>query len=307
MGPDLAGHGEVRKARKAVEETETRSVEIPDKKFFKIGEAADLLGIKPYILRYWESEFKALHPKKTSTLHRKYSRADLELLFEIKDLLYVQQYTIAGASRQLQKKAEAGDRREEPMVQDPLEGARVAALEQQLQMTEARLEAALRERHDALATAQFAAEALKEVGQAHEEAQAEVARLEAALKQAEWEADRAIRTLQTSLGAAVEEVEALKAEREALGAERDRLLAMAQQDAPAEQDPRPDEDQERPSNLIEIEDLRRAQEAALAEAQRTEQDLRHRLRTHMSQKQRVLKEIRAELLSMKALAHSMAE
>lgn len=76
--------------------------EIPDKLYFKIGEVAELLGVEPYVLRYWETEFSQLAPKKSGTGHRLYRRKDVELLLRIKHLLYEKRYTIEGARQSLQ-------------------------------------------------------------------------------------------------------------------------------------------------------------------------------------------------------------
>lgn len=70
---------------------------IPDKMAFKIGEVAELLGVKPYVLRYWESEFDFLKPKKSRHNQRMYSRKDVETLFLLKKLLYVDRFSIEGA------------------------------------------------------------------------------------------------------------------------------------------------------------------------------------------------------------------
>ncbi len=75
--------------------------EIPDKLYFRIGEVARLAGIKPYVLRFWESEFGGLGPKKSGTGHRLYRRKDVELVLEIKRLLYDRRYTIEGARKVL--------------------------------------------------------------------------------------------------------------------------------------------------------------------------------------------------------------
>src|SRR5436309_14665200 len=71
--------------------------EIPDKLYFKIGEVSELLGVEAYVLRYWESEFPVLSPKKSGTGHRLYRRKDVELLLRIKHLLYEKRFTIDGA------------------------------------------------------------------------------------------------------------------------------------------------------------------------------------------------------------------
>lgn len=78
--------------------------EIPDKLYFRIGEVARLAGIKPYVLRFWESEFGRLGPKKSGTGHRLYRRKDVELVLEIKRLLYDRRYTIEGARKVLESK-----------------------------------------------------------------------------------------------------------------------------------------------------------------------------------------------------------
>jgi DNA-binding transcriptional MerR regulator len=76
-------------------------VAIPDKVYFRIGEVSRLAQTKPYVLRYWETEFPTLRPAKTPTGHRLYKRKDVELVFEIKRLLYEEGFTIEGARKQL--------------------------------------------------------------------------------------------------------------------------------------------------------------------------------------------------------------
>ncbi len=78
------------------------SPDIPDKLYFKIGEVSELLGVESYVLRYWESEFPSLSPKKSGTGHRLYRRKDVELLLRIKHLLYEKRFTIEGARQWLQ-------------------------------------------------------------------------------------------------------------------------------------------------------------------------------------------------------------
>jgi DNA-binding transcriptional MerR regulator len=77
------------------------SPEIPDKLYFKIGEVSEILGVEPYVLRYWETEFSQLSPKKSGTGHRLYRRKDVELLVRIKHLLYEKRFTIEGARQSL--------------------------------------------------------------------------------------------------------------------------------------------------------------------------------------------------------------
>src|SRR5271156_5084411 len=76
--------------------------EIPDKLYFRIGEVAKLAGIKPYVLRFWESEFPGLGPKKSGTGHRLYRRKEVEMVLEIKRLLYEKRFTIEGARKFLE-------------------------------------------------------------------------------------------------------------------------------------------------------------------------------------------------------------
>jgi DNA-binding transcriptional MerR regulator len=83
------------------------SPEIPDKLYFKIGEVSELLGVEPSTLRYWESEFPVLSPKKSGTGHRLYRRKDVELLLRIKLLLRDKRFTIEGARQTLQAEARA--------------------------------------------------------------------------------------------------------------------------------------------------------------------------------------------------------
>src|SRR5215469_18055552 len=83
------------------------SPEIPDKLYFKIGEVSELLGVEPYVLRYWETEFPGLSPKKSGTGHRLYRRKDVELLLRIKHLLKEKRFTIEGARQSLQAETRA--------------------------------------------------------------------------------------------------------------------------------------------------------------------------------------------------------
>ena len=76
---------------------------IPDKPFFKIGEAARLCALKPFVLRYWETEFHSLRPQKTRSGQRLYRRQDIELLLRIRHLLYEERFTIAGARTRLRE------------------------------------------------------------------------------------------------------------------------------------------------------------------------------------------------------------
>ena len=91
----------------------TAAVHLPDKLYFKIGEVADLVGVKAHVLRYWEREFSILKPAKTKSHHRLYRRKDVETLLQIKQLLHNERFTIAGARQRIKAApatAKAGSR-----------------------------------------------------------------------------------------------------------------------------------------------------------------------------------------------------
>jgi DNA-binding transcriptional MerR regulator len=82
---------------------------IPDKLFYKIGEVSSIAGVEPYVLRYWESEFLFLKPRKNKSGQRVYSRKNLELVLQIKKMLYQEKYTIAGVKKQLSGSSRKND------------------------------------------------------------------------------------------------------------------------------------------------------------------------------------------------------
>lgn len=82
------------------------NVEIPDKLYFKIGEVGKLADVPTHVLRYWESEFKGIKPKRASSKQRLYRREDVKLILQIKSLLHEQGYTIAGARKLIESGAE---------------------------------------------------------------------------------------------------------------------------------------------------------------------------------------------------------
>jgi len=100
---------------------------IPYKLFFRIGEVSQLVGVEPHVLRYWESEFPGLSPKKSSSGQRMFRRKDVQLLFSIKHLLYDEKFTIEGARKALKtgKATELAASREGLFrAADPLAGIR---------------------------------------------------------------------------------------------------------------------------------------------------------------------------------------
>ena len=84
------------------------AVAIPEKLFFKIGEVCDLAGVQAHVLRYWESEFPMLAPQKNRAGQRVYRKRDVEIALRIKELLYEDQYTIAGAKKRLTHELRGG-------------------------------------------------------------------------------------------------------------------------------------------------------------------------------------------------------
>jgi DNA-binding transcriptional MerR regulator len=92
---------------------------IPDKLFFRIGEVADLTGVPPYVLRYWESEFKLLRPRKNHAGQRIYRKHDMQLVLRIKGLLYEDRLTLEGAKKRLHQEARARTQQLELPAPDP--------------------------------------------------------------------------------------------------------------------------------------------------------------------------------------------
>src|SRR5215472_9416196 len=80
---------------------------LPPKLYFRIGEVAELVGVEPHVLRYWEREFRSIRPTKSARGQRVYSRRDVESLMRVRELLYSEGFTIAGAKKRLQHGAEA--------------------------------------------------------------------------------------------------------------------------------------------------------------------------------------------------------
>ena len=89
------------------------SVAIPEKLFFKIGEVCELAGVQAHVLRYWETEFPTLAPQKNRAGQRTYRRRDVEMALRIKELLYDEQYTIAGAKKKLANELRGGSIRQD--------------------------------------------------------------------------------------------------------------------------------------------------------------------------------------------------
>src|SRR6478736_6090661 len=85
------------------------SAQLPPKLYFRIGEVASLVGVEPHVLRYWEREFRSIRPTKSAKGQRVYSRRDVENLLRVRDLLYRDGFTIAGAKKRMKRGSEATD------------------------------------------------------------------------------------------------------------------------------------------------------------------------------------------------------
>ena len=98
-------------------------VVIPEKIYFKIGEVCDLVGVQAHVLRYWETEFSVLSPQKNKSGQRSYRRRDVEIALRIKQLLYNEMFTIAGARKKIQSEQREGSK---PKAASPTSPAQVS-------------------------------------------------------------------------------------------------------------------------------------------------------------------------------------
>jgi DNA-binding transcriptional MerR regulator len=101
---------------------------LPSKLFFRIGEVADLVGVEPHVLRYWEREFRTVRPSKSAKGQRVYSRRDVESLLRVRDLLYREGFTIAGAKKRLARVVDLEDAPEAAPAEQPEPAAPVTAV-----------------------------------------------------------------------------------------------------------------------------------------------------------------------------------
>ena len=102
---------------------------IPEKAYFRIGEVSKIVNVEPYVIRYWETEFKTLSPVRTKTAQRLYRKRDVQELLTIKNLLYSQRFTIDGAKKQLYKMRMNSD----PEIKKPPEKQMLILIKQELQ------------------------------------------------------------------------------------------------------------------------------------------------------------------------------
>ena len=109
------------------------ALDVAEKLYYRIGEVEEIAGVPAYVLRYWESEFKLLRPKKNPAGQRLYRKADLELVLRIKSLLYDERLTLEGAKKRLRSESRGLDQMDL--------GLRGATLEEVLRRTRSRLQA----------------------------------------------------------------------------------------------------------------------------------------------------------------------
>lgn len=89
---------------------------IPDKLYFRIGEVTEITGLAAYVLRFWESEFSAINPRRTESGQRLYRKSDIETILKIKHLLYDKKFTIEGAKKHLKKQPKQSSRTDTPQA-----------------------------------------------------------------------------------------------------------------------------------------------------------------------------------------------
>ncbi|HEY5087106.1 MAG TPA: MerR family transcriptional regulator [Gemmatimonadaceae bacterium] len=111
---------------------------IPVREFFSIGDVCDLTDLKPHVLRYWESQFRFLHPAKNRSGNRVYQRREVELIMLVKELLYVDKYTIEGARARVDDYRKNGALKS--AARDALESGTVDSIERDLERIGAALD-----------------------------------------------------------------------------------------------------------------------------------------------------------------------
>jgi DNA-binding transcriptional MerR regulator len=102
----------------------------PVQEFFSIGDVCTLTDLKPHVLRYWESQFKFLHPAKNRSGNRVYQRREIELVMLVKQLLYTEKYTIDGARQKIDEYRKSGELRS--VASAALDSQAVASMESEL-------------------------------------------------------------------------------------------------------------------------------------------------------------------------------
>jgi DNA-binding transcriptional MerR regulator len=121
--------------------TRCAHIEIPERLYFRIGDVAELLGVRPHVLRYWESEFPIVAPQKSATGQRVYRRSDVETLVMIKHLLHEERYSIEGARKRIRELRKEGALRS--FKQEAVSGKADTAAESLVETAAAGTESAL--------------------------------------------------------------------------------------------------------------------------------------------------------------------
>ena len=102
----------------AMRDQRPNQIKIPDKFYFKIGEVSAISGLPSHVLRFWESEFKKIKPRRTASGQRSYTRKDIETILEIKHLLHDKKFTLEGARKHLDARSEPGELLERRLLED---------------------------------------------------------------------------------------------------------------------------------------------------------------------------------------------
>jgi len=108
--------------------SEEKISSIPDRMFFRIGDVAEISGVQPYVLRFWEKEFDFLHPVKNSSGQRLYRKSEVELVLLIKKLLYVERYSIEGAKKRIKELRKTGSLTEMKKERGTLDDKKIESL-----------------------------------------------------------------------------------------------------------------------------------------------------------------------------------
>ena len=108
--PPRSQHESAAEGRERPLSVVAESTDVPDRLYFRIGEVSAITGVPPYVLRYWESEFPSLAPRKSGGGQRLYRKRDVVMLLDIKKLLYQERYTVAGARKRLQEREDRSRR-----------------------------------------------------------------------------------------------------------------------------------------------------------------------------------------------------
>ncbi len=305
---------------------DTATIELPDKTYFKIGEVAKLLEVEPYVLRYWETEFDVLEPEKTKSGQRVYQRSDIELLFQIRTLLYEEMFTIAGACRQIERRQKGKSSyfdleestapqtggtavADDSELREELESARQQLTASQSELSDVRQEASsLREERD---EAKQAREELRqeasslreerdEAKQARDELRNEVQQQRQKVEKLEDHVDELnarIDEQQQQLAKRQQQVSELRSRRDELQSQIETFEQRADSEAQPTADPEQVE-----ALQSEIAELQQRLEASQQEADRKRRALERTMRDRQKERSQLLDSLRSEVQSLETLA-----